>query len=149
MVARLAVVSKIITAGTHVAPFARSHQRALDADIRLGTAPAVQLQSLRSGTACATNVQDVQLRPVIAPAQFSQQVGHFARTHQVQIASSLLPASIPRELEPRRAQPHAAANHIDHRRDEVCETNVATRGFHLTTMRHTATRIGSSIHEPE
>jgi hypothetical protein len=131
MVARLAVVSKIITAGTHVAPLARSHQRAVDAEIRLGTAPAVPLQSLRPGTACATNVQDVQLRPVTAPAQFSKQVGHFARTHLGTDGHlSLLPASMPRELEPRRSQPHAAANHIYHRRDEVCENNVATNGFH-------------------
>ncbi len=89
------MASEIITASTYVAPLARSHQRAVDAENKWYNKAAISFAPIT-----------------------------------VQIASSLLPASMPRELEPRRSQPHAAANHIDHRRDEDCENNVATTGFH-------------------
>ena len=43
---------------------------------------------------------------------------------------------MPRELERRRSHPHAAANHIDHRRGDVCENNVATNGSHNYPASH-------------
>ena len=146
MVARLAVVSKIITAGTHVAPLARSHQRTVGAEIRLGTAPAVQLQSLRPGTACATNVQDVQLRPVTAPAQSSTQVGHFARTHQGTDCIVVAPSFYSKRAGTASRTTTRCCK--SHRLQTTSAKITSLRTAPTTTMRHTATRIGSSIHEP-